>query len=89
VLFGPHMDSCPEIAAALQQTGGGISVKDQQGLFEQARQLLADRSRLETAGACAYQVIAENNGALQKTIEILRPIINEQTARGSSAPRTP
>jgi len=89
VLFGPHMDSCPEIAAALRQTGGGIPVADRQGLFEQAQQLLGDPGRRKAAGACAYQVVAENSGALQKTIEILQPIIAEQAARAGSALHTP
>jgi 3-deoxy-D-manno-octulosonic-acid transferase len=89
VLFGPHMDSCPEIAAALQQSGGGILVADSQGLREQSRLLLADPGRRDAAGARAYQVIAENSGALQKTIEILQAIIERQAARSGSVSHSP
>jgi len=89
VLFGPHMDSCAEIANALQRNGGGIEVADQAGLIKQARLLLSDRGLRESAGAHAYQVIADNSGALQKSMDVLKPIIEQQAARASSAPHTP
>jgi 3-deoxy-D-manno-octulosonic-acid transferase len=80
VLFGPHMESCAEIANALQRNGGGIEVVDQAGLIKQARLLLSDRGLRESAGAHAYQVIADNSGALQKSMDVLKPIIEQQAA---------
>lgn len=81
VLFGPHMDSCAEIAGAMKQNGGGIVVADLQGLLEKTRQLLSDSSLRESAGARAYHVVAENSGALQKNMAVLKPIIEQQAAR--------
>ena len=53
---------------------------DQAGLIKQARLLLSDRGLRESAGAHAYQVIADNSGALQKSMDVLKPIIEQQAA---------
>jgi len=80
VLFGPHMDSCAEIAGAMKQNGGGILVASLPELIEQTQKLLSDRDLRESAGARAYQVVAENSGALHRNMKILQPIIEQQAA---------
>jgi len=71
VIFGPHMDNFSEISRCLRESGGGFQVDNQEEFLSQAEMLLqndADRAKL---GEKAFEVIAHNQGAINKSMEAI------------------
>ena len=81
VLFGPHTDHCAEVAALLLNAQGGRVVQDEQDLAQGLRELLRDPVALQRMGQAAQQVVADNQGALQRSAEIIATFL---PARGTS-----
>ena len=81
VLFGPHTDHCAEVAALLLNAQGGLVVQDEQDLAQGLRALLRDPAALLRMGQAAQQVVADNQGALQRSAEIIATFL---PARGTS-----
>ncbi len=71
VLFGPHTDHCAEVAALLVNAHGGRVVQDEQDLAQALRALLRDPAALQRMGQAAQQVVADNQGALQRSADII------------------
>jgi 3-deoxy-D-manno-octulosonic-acid transferase len=71
VLFGPYTDHCAEVAALLLNARGGRVVEGAQGLAQSLRELLDNSDALERMGRAAQQVVAENQGALHRSAEII------------------
>lgn len=69
VFFGPHTDHCAEVAALLLKAGGGVLVRDGASLAVEMMRQLKDRSALRIAGTAAQQVVVENRGAIQRSLE--------------------
>ncbi len=68
VIFGPHMENFREIARAMKAEGGGIEVRNQEELIEQAQRLLRDRSYYARRSQAAIRAIQDNQGATQNTL---------------------
>ncbi|WHZ25172.1 MAG: 3-deoxy-D-manno-octulosonic acid transferase [Nitrospira sp.] len=71
VLFGPHTDHCAEVAALLSDAKGGQVVQDEQDLAQVLRSLLRDPVAIRRMGEAAQQVVADNQGALRRTADII------------------
>lgn len=71
VLFGPHTDHCAEVAALLVNAQGGQVVQDEQDLAQGLRELLRDPAIQQRMGAAAQRVVADNQGALQRSADIV------------------
>lgn len=71
VLFGPHTDHCAEVATLLLNARGGRVVDGAQGLAQSLRELLGNSDDLKRMGQAAQQVVADNQGALQRSAEII------------------
>jgi 3-deoxy-D-manno-octulosonic-acid transferase len=84
VLFGPHTDHCAEVAALLSHARGGHMVQDEQDLTRVLRALLRDREALQRMGQAARQVVADNQGALQRTADVIATLLPPQTTRSGS-----
>ena len=75
VIFGPHMDNFSEISRCLRESGGGFQVDNQEEFLSQAEMLLqndADRAKL---GEKAFEVIAHNQGAINKSMEVIERLL--------------
>jgi 3-deoxy-D-manno-octulosonic-acid transferase len=72
ILFGPHMFNFALVARMLVEQGGAIEVANQTQLVKQVEMLLRDAKRRETVGAKAYQVLCKNQGAVEKTLDIVQ-----------------
>ena len=81
VLFGPHTDHCAEVAALLLQAQGGRIVPDAVGLAQGVQELLGDPAALSRMGQAARQVVADNQGALRRSADIIAALM---PARGAS-----
>lgn len=80
VFFGPHTDHCAEVAALLSDAQGGRMVQDEQHLAQALRDLLRDPKALRLMGQAAQQVVADNQGALQRTADIIATYLPESAA---------
>ena len=85
VLFGPHTDHCAEIADLLIRGGGGHRVSQAEDLTRQLLTLFSDDEERERMGRLACQVVEENQGALQQTLEAIERLLKQQQG-GSGAP---
>lgn len=75
VLFGPHTDHCAEVAALLLNAQGGRIVPDAEGLAQSLRELLSDQATANRMGQAARQVVADNQGALQRSADIIATLL--------------
>jgi 3-deoxy-D-manno-octulosonic-acid transferase len=84
VLFGPYTDHCAEIADLLIQAGGGRRVLHGEDLTRQVLALFSDDEERKRMGRSARQVVEQNQGALQQTLEAIdRLLTPQQGASGS------
>ena len=82
VLFGPHTDHCPEVAALLVNAQGGLVVQDEPDLAQGLRALLRDPAALQRMGQAAQRVVADNQGALQRSEDIIATFLpGRETSR--------
>jgi 3-deoxy-D-manno-octulosonic-acid transferase len=84
VLFGPHTDHCAEVAALLLHAGGGRVVDGAHDLAQSLRELLGNSRDLTRMGNAAQQVVADNQGALQRSAEIIATFLAPLVARAES-----
>jgi len=82
VLFGPHTDHCAEIAELLLQAGGGHRVSHVEDLTRQVVALFSDDEERDRMGRLARQVVEQNQGALEQTLEAIEKLLKQQ--QGSS-----
>lgn len=71
VFFGPHTDHCADTAELLIRAGGGRQANDGSELAECISAVLHDRAALQRMGLAAQQVVVENRGALDRTMEFV------------------
>ena len=84
VLFGPYTDHCAEIADLLVQAGGGHRVLQADDLTRKIVALFTDDKERERMGRLALQVVEQNQGALQQTLEAIDKLLTLH--QGNSGP---
>ncbi len=90
VLFGRYTDHCAEIADLLLQAGGGCRVLHAEDLTRQVMALFTDDKERERMGRSARQVVEQNQGAVQRTLEAIdRLLTPQQGASGSPLENRP
>jgi 3-deoxy-D-manno-octulosonic-acid transferase len=75
VFFGPYTDHCAEIADLLLQAEGGRRAADGGELATHVAAVLHDRPALERMGRAAQQVVLDNRGAVERTVEVLTRLL--------------
>ena len=83
VFFGPHTDHCAEIADLLLRAEGGRRATDGAELATHVMAVLNDRPALERMGRAAQQVVRENRGALEHTVEVITQLLSVRTSPAS------
>jgi 3-deoxy-D-manno-octulosonic-acid transferase len=71
MVFGPNMQNFAEIAQAFVNRGGAIQVRDAAQLEAALAELLADPARREEVGKRAREVVHENLGAIERTVDMI------------------
>lgn len=84
VLFGRYTDHCAEIADLLIQAGGGRRVLHAEDLTRQVLSLFSDDEERERMGQSARQVVEQNQGALQRTLEAIDRLLTPQQGTSGS-----
>ena len=75
LLFGPHMQHFPELAALLTDAQGAIRVRNEADLYAQAAHLLANPSQATDMGRRARHALDSNSGALERTCQALAAVL--------------
>jgi 3-deoxy-D-manno-octulosonic-acid transferase len=84
VVFGPHVWNFREIAARLVDGHAAIQIHDAAGLEMTVRRLLADRSERERLGTAARQFVLSQQGATERTVDLLDKVIDSRAERQGS-----
>jgi 3-deoxy-D-manno-octulosonic-acid transferase len=84
VLFGRYTDHCAEIADLLIQAGGGRRVLHAEELSQQVIALFSDDEERERMGRSARQVVEQNQGALQRTLDAIERLLTPQQGASGS-----
>jgi len=77
IIVGPHMGNFTEINQQLNEVQGIVQLKskDIQELTQAVKSLLIDENKQHMLGNNAYQVIIENQGASQRSLEQLQLLL--------------
>ncbi|WP_213716148.1 lipid IV(A) 3-deoxy-D-manno-octulosonic acid transferase [Cedecea lapagei] len=79
VLMGPHTFNFKDICARLSQADGLITVTDEQSLVKEIASLLTDEDYRNFYGRHAVEVLYQNQGALQRLLQLLEPYLPPKT----------
>jgi 3-deoxy-D-manno-octulosonic-acid transferase len=79
VIFGPDMSDFPEISQMLLGAGGAIEVKNMEHIYQSVRELLTDPIKAREVGKKAFEVFQANQGAVEKTVAVIKKIETGQT----------
>lgn len=75
VLMGPHIWNFKDICGKLQQAQGLITVADGHALEQEVTNLLRDEDYRLYYGRHAVEVLHQNQGALQRLLQLLEPYL--------------
>ncbi len=85
VVFGPHMFNFQEIGALALERAAGRQVRDGEDLARAVSDYLADANARFEAGEAGRKMVAENRGALEKTLALLGGLIEAHAAAARHA----
>lgn len=71
MIFGPNMQNFAPIAEAFVKRNGAVQVRDEVELEQAIDSLLADEPRRLQLGKNALEVVRENLGAVERTVEMI------------------
>jgi len=71
LVFGPNMQNFADVTRSFLAQDGAVQVSDSEALERALAVLLADQNRRAELGRNARKVVAENLGALDRTVEII------------------
>jgi 3-deoxy-D-manno-octulosonic-acid transferase len=84
VAHGPHVFNFSDIYEALDQAGGARRVLDGESLGRQVSAWLMDAPQRLHAAQAARQVVAEQGGALDRTLSVLEPYLMQLRLEGGA-----
>ncbi len=83
VLFGPYTDHCAEIAMLLLESGGAVRVSGAEDLARTVCAWLEDSSARRQVGEAARQTVADNQGALRRSMELIEACLSNVRSHSS------
>ena len=78
IVFGPHMENFADITRALLHKNAAVQVKSASELEAAIGDLLADAARRDALGRAARELVAENLGAVERTVAMILPHLERQ-----------
>ncbi|MEF3168789.1 MAG: hypothetical protein K6360_05575 [Deltaproteobacteria bacterium] len=78
VLFGPHVESCREMARGLATSGGGLMVAGVEDLASALERLFIDHTARKIAGKKARGVVEKNQGAIERHITLVETMLRDR-----------
>ncbi|HEX7571151.1 MAG TPA: 3-deoxy-D-manno-octulosonic acid transferase [Verrucomicrobiae bacterium] len=73
IVFGPNMQNFTDITRAFLQRNAAVQVNGPEELEQTLGELLADAARRAALGRAALEVVAENLGAVERTVAMILP----------------
>jgi 3-deoxy-D-manno-octulosonic-acid transferase len=73
IVFGPNMQNFTDITRAFLHRNAAVQVKGPEELEQTIGELLADAARRAALGRAALEVVAENLGAVERTVAMILP----------------
>jgi 3-deoxy-D-manno-octulosonic-acid transferase len=78
IVFGPHMQNFADITRTFLRKNAAVQVKTPEALEQTLGELLADDARRAALGRAALEVVSENLGAVERTVEMILPELERQ-----------
>jgi 3-deoxy-D-manno-octulosonic-acid transferase len=75
VCFGPHMHNFKEISRLVTDAGGGVQVANEAELLKITQEFLAHPEKCREMGEKGFSLIASNQGATRRSINIIGHLI--------------
>jgi 3-deoxy-D-manno-octulosonic-acid transferase len=75
IVFGPHMENFADITRSFLKKDAAVQVKKPEELERVLAELLASPARRAELGRHALEVVAENLGAVERTVEMILPYL--------------
>ena len=75
IIFGHDMSDFADISRMLLDAGGAVRVKDAKDLYNVLVLLMENDKRALEMGKSAFRVLNANKGAVEKTINVIKPYI--------------
>ncbi len=79
IIFGPDMSDFPEISRMLLHAGGAIEVRNTEHIVQTVREFLTDPAKTRKVGKKAFEIFQANQGAVEKTVAVIKKIEKGQT----------
>jgi 3-deoxy-D-manno-octulosonic-acid transferase len=73
MVFGPNMQNFADITRAFLRKNAAVQVKNPEELERALGELLGDAERRAALGRAALEIVAENLGAVERTVEMIVP----------------
>ena len=80
VCFGPYTRNFSTVVEELLRDGGGFVVRDEESFYQHALPLFIDERRRQEVGARAFAVIQRGQGAVERTLTVVRNVIEKPCA---------
>lgn len=80
VVFGPHMFNFEEVARAARTQGAGVQVSDPGQLAPALGDFMGNANRRFEAGEAGMRLVAENRGAVDRTMRLVETLLPRQQA---------
>ncbi len=77
VCFGPYMGNFVTLVEQLVQAGGGFTVRTEEDAYRQLLALFSNPPKARELGRCAYQVITQGQGAVQRTMAVVLEVLQQ------------
>jgi 3-deoxy-D-manno-octulosonic-acid transferase len=71
ILFGPNMQNFQSIVEAFLRANAALQVRDEAELEQACRKLLLDATARERLAERALQVVTENKGSMDRTVDMI------------------
>jgi len=71
MVFGPNMQNFADVVRSFLQKEAAVQVRDAVELEKAIGDLLADEGRRQQLGRNALQVVRENQGAIERTVDMV------------------
>jgi 3-deoxy-D-manno-octulosonic-acid transferase len=81
VLFGPYTDHCAEMAALLDEAGGGRRIMGIEDMVRCCMEWLTDQNACDAVGQAAKRVVLDNQGALKRSLDLIESCLNSTPPR--------
>jgi 3-deoxy-D-manno-octulosonic-acid transferase len=78
IVFGPNMQNFADITRSFLKNGAAVQVKNAPALEKALAELLASPARRAELGKNALAVVAENLGAVQRTVAMILPELEQR-----------